>query len=343
MGRFSFLVFIFFISLSLLWGQAGREQDADEDAPTVSEVQEPSNTPNPFPLGPMLITTIQGTVSWRPDWTVAMPPDAFRVSSGQPVSITLSLEEQEYRIRWNNKGSLAEFPFLLQGQFVQVEILFDASNNMKGLLVRSADEVPWQIDFIGEKGAPLSIARITQGESVSFAALRYDPTLIAETWYDQEGKPLADFTSLSRYTGENLQTLTLTSRYTEEEATDWYYYDSFGNISEINGSGGVFSVLYSREQYPRYWKRQPLEAAESGITEPLEKYTLQWDEQGFLLRIAETSEGKEDRSDLHYEYTLDNRGNWIERREIRMIQQLGVLTSSPGLIVKRVISYGTGK
>jgi hypothetical protein len=348
-SRFSLLVFIFCIFRSFVWGQVGQEQNTHEaEVPPASETQEKTDTSNPFPLGPMLLTTLQGRVSWRPDWDVTMPPDAFRVSSGQPVSITLSLEEREYRIRWDKNGSLMEFPFLLQGQFVQVETLFEAPGIIKGFVIHAGSETPWKIDFIGGKDAPLSIARLNQGETFYFGALRYNPIYIAETWYDQEGNAQADFISLSQYTGEDIQLLTLESRYEGKEATEWYHYDGFGNMSEINGAGGLFSVLYAQEQCPRYWKRQVLDPASDQETAgPLQQYTLQWDERGFLVCISETSESnednKEDLSELRYEYTLDTRGNWIERREIRMIPRLGVLTSSPGLTVKRVISYGTGK
>ncbi|MDR2485334.1 MAG: hypothetical protein LBD55_08065 [Treponema sp.] len=340
MRRFSLLAFVFFISLSLLPGQEDQETGVPEDA-VESENQETADKPAPFPLGPILVSALQKGVPWRPDWGLAMPPDAFRLVSGRPLSITLTINEEKYRVLWDRKGALLEFPLALNGVFVQVQAVFRSSGAMQSLIITGA-EPPRQIDFIG-KEVPLSLARVTQDGTVCFVALRYDPVDIAETWYDQEGTALAGFISRSRYTRGYPNILTLESRYEGKETSEWYYYDSFGNISEIQAPGAVFSVLYSREQHPRYWKRRIFDASNPDVPALLENYTLQWDEQGLLVRMAGIS-GRDDSdaADFRYEYTLDSRGNWIERREIRMIRRLGVLVSSPGLTVKRVITYRTG-
>ncbi|MDR2103066.1 MAG: hypothetical protein LBP42_03065, partial [Treponema sp.] len=113
---------------------------------------------------------------------------------------------------------------------------------------------------------------------------------------------------------------------------DWDY-DSGGNFTAIRGSGSVYSALYDRRGLPRYWKRRP-------SAETFESLTLQWDERGFLVRISGVS-GAEDEEpvDFRYEYSLDERGNWTERREIRMLRRFGVFFPGPGFTVKRLITY----
>jgi YD repeat-containing protein len=44
--------------------------------------------------------------------------------------------------------------------------------------------------------------------------------------------------------------------------------------------------------------------------------------------------------DVRYDYTLDERGNWIERRETHMTRQLGALAPGEVKIIRRTIEYG---
>ncbi|MDR2534495.1 MAG: hypothetical protein LBD29_00505 [Treponema sp.] len=351
MSRFFLLVVIFLGSFSYMWGQPGREQAGtapetetfQETEASESEPEETTDPPELFPLGPILVSSLQKAVPWGPDWVLTMPPDGFRVSSGLAVSITLSIDEETYQVRWNDNGSLKEFPFVLPGGFVQIQCRFKSSGGLQGLVISASDQA-WQVDFIGNQEDPLSLARITTGDAVYFAGIHYDPINISETWYDPEGTVLANFTSRSYYAGKAPRFLTLTSRQAEEEeTTDWYYYDSFGNISEIRRADRVFSALYTQEQRPRYWKQERITGSDADIAKTFENYTLQWNEQGLLVRISETSSsGEQEAADIRYEYTLDAQGNWTERREIRMTSQLGVLAPVPGGTVRRVISYKTG-
>jgi ABC-type taurine transport system ATPase subunit len=40
-----------------------------------------------------------------------------------------------------------------------------------------------------------------------------------------------------------------------------------------------------------------------------------------------------------YEYDFDERGNWIERREIRMIRSMGHFISTQGTVFRRILEY----
>lgn len=307
MIRFSLCIVIFFEVLSFGWG-AGKQE------PAPAEAEPAAGTAAPFPLGPLLIAARQKTLLWRPDWDAALPPDGFRVSAGNAVSIELTLHDQTYRVRRNTDGSIAEFPFQLAGRFVQVSIAYRPSGAVKTLVITGADETG-QVDFISD-----TLVRITQGDTVCFGAFRYEAAGIAETWYDPEGTALADFTARFFDVAGEPRLVSLTNRYEGKEET--YFYDSFGNISEIQTAAGVYSALYAGEQQPRYW------------TQGAEQHILQWDAQGFPVRMSPSEGGAS-----KYEYTLDPRGNWTERREIRMVPNRGTLVPSPGLTVKRVITY----
>jgi len=316
--RFILFTFIFFCAFSFLYGQ-NLETNGNTEENTALDL------PNPFPLGTILLTTSQKNILWNPNWDIAIPPDAFTVLNRKPISITLLVNEGKYNLVWDRKGFLAEFPILLNGSFAQVKVFYNNSGVVRGFLITEKERV-WQVDFIG-KEILTSIARITQDETIYFVALSYNPTNIIETWFSVEGNMLANFTIRSVYTnGNNIDMLSLISYVNEEETTVWYYYNSFGYISEIEAQNSVFSVLYTQEKRPRYWKQ----STEDGQ----KNYVLQWDNRGFLNRIY-----NDDLSELYYEYTLDNRGNWIERREVRMVPQGGILVPYEGLTIKRLITY----
>jgi hypothetical protein len=327
MRRIYPLIFIFLLPLSFLSGQ--EVVVTTENGEEEPEMQAPP--PDPFPLGPILLTALQRDVSWRPDWDISMPPDAFRLANGDASSIVISINEEEYRVGWDRKGNLTDFPVILNGSLVQVKAVYDARGLISRLSIDGIEGLDdaGSVEFMGDKENPLAVARIYQDGTFYFAAIHFNPVSnITETWYDEEGNFLAHFTSNSLYADETLNILTFTGQSEEEDTAEWFYYNSFGHISEIQTPRGVFSALYSREHLPRYWRQELFEGETSN------NHALQWDMQGFLLGIF----GED--IDRRYEYTLDDRGNWIERREILMIPQAGgISASSPGLTVRRTITY----
>ncbi|MDR1955704.1 MAG: hypothetical protein LBQ30_02480 [Treponema sp.] len=354
MGQCSFFIFVLVMFLSVGTPRFLRAQESR--VPPEPEVDQESLHGAPFPIGPILMTALQKDITWRPDWAISIPPDAFALTSGQPVSITLVLEEAEYRVCWKN-GSLTEFPVLVQGSLAQVRINRIAAKKIERLTITT--DRSWEFAIIRQDNPYRSLGRLTEGEGgeVYFIALESNHTGISETWYDPAGNALEFFTSRSRYAGEDLCIGSLVSYAEGNTSTEWYEYDSFGNVSAIAAAQGRFSALYYQKgyqaSYPRYWERQVLEAAtgeDPALTGQVQHYTLQWDEQGFLVRmqgflvrmIEGSDPGPEMSADIRYEYTLDKRGNWTERREIRMIRRLGVLVPSPGLTIKRHITYAVG-
>ncbi|MDR3302916.1 MAG: hypothetical protein LBS86_00720 [Treponema sp.] len=344
-----------FLAASLLFvGTLGATaQPMQEIAETIDENQAPEAESVPFSLAPLLIAIEKRNISWRPDWNVAIPVDAFALSAGQPLprAITLSLDGAEYRIAWNRNGALTAFPFVLNNALAQAVVTTDASGTIAGFTINpvaSGDEA-WELRFIGDAASPRSRARVSVGEeTVYFVALQFEGGGISETWYDEAGSARTYFSS-SVSDSDGLRTLA--SRFEAgEEAIEQYHYDSFGNVTEVNSARGRFSALYSEIHQPRYWETR--EGAARW------RYTLQWGSAGRLVRItgvegpvvveagADTGEnaiiddGGENVIDLRYDYTVDAHGNWTERRETRMIHRLGVLVTSAGSVITRTIDYG---
>jgi hypothetical protein len=247
------------------------------------------------------------------------------------------MDSEVLRITRNHNEVPVDFPFLFQGNFVQVHADFEESGGLRELTIEDPLR-PWAIDFTRGDDPALGVTRIIQGEEVFWGVIQNAPAGDIETWYDRDGNPLMVFTYLFRLDGRGLLQ-TNSGGETPEE----YYQDSFGNTSRINSLRGVFSAGYTMEGRPRYWERQV--PADSDGEEPVppevyQFYTFQWDEGGFLVRLTGTpGPGEEDPVDFRYDYTLDEKGNWIERQEIRMIPRFGMLVPSPGSRIIRKIEY----
>jgi hypothetical protein len=250
----------------------------------------------------------------------------------------------ELRAARDQNGSPLDFPFFFQGDFVQVHADFEETLGIRSLTI---DEPPisWSIDFPEGDDPALRIARISRGDDFFFGAIQETSTGDVpggiETWYDRDGNPLAVFTF--RFTRDGQGILRVQSYGAGEETTEEQYWDSFGNTSGIVSGKGVFSAAYAGEGRPRYWERR-IPADFDGEEDPppdfRQFYTFQWDERGLLVRLTGTpGPEEEDAVDFRYEYTLDERGNWIERREIRMIPRFGMLVPGPGSLITRRIEY----
>jgi hypothetical protein len=294
-----------------------------------------------LPVALLVNAVYAGTFPWRPDWTPGFPPDGFVLSSGAASSITLTVDSADYTLRRNAGGFLEEFPFPLDGTLRGVQADLDSLGALRGF--RIGGEIPSVIEVLEYSGSPFfpvpvpARARVLREERVSFVVLAYKPGGFSETWFDAEGGGLAfweaDFIFLD---GENLPRR-LEGADPEGALLGEWDYDSGGNLTAIREAEGIYSALYNRRGFPRYWERRI-------SPEAFESYTLQWDEGGLLVRLSGFSgPGDGDRIDFRYEYTLDERGNWTERRETRMFRHLGYLFPGPGFTVKRVINYNTSE
>ena len=264
---------------------------------------------------------------WRPDWPLDLPPDAFKVKS-PGISRSLILGDNiNMEFRFNREGRIEEFPFVLFNSMVQVSLAYRETGLRELVLNFPGGDDPWKLEFLESIDSYPSLVRCSRGEAWYFIALSHGVNEINETWYDEKGRILGAYRVSIIEIGKGKKTWALRDYSLPEEDTE-YHYDSRGLITDISGPGGVYKVLYYLEDLPRYWEQGG-------------RYSLQWDSNGLLLRIAD--ENPEDYSgetvDYRYEYTLDEMGNWIERREIQMVPGLGLLVPMPGRTLKRILEY----
>jgi hypothetical protein len=326
-----------------------------------------------FPLSLLLEAAVFGESPWRPDWPGVLPPDCFDLATGQAASLTLvlpagyldtapdsgdsgeaapgggsgdsggaaaeTLEEGaggeaavEYRLVRDGAGRFVEFPFFIDGVLCQALAEYEGAEARKITLDNPAASDPWEFEFLEyRQGAP-ALARISHSGTWSFVAPEYLETRTNETWYDAQGAAQGFF-ALEYRLQDGARRLVSTDRRSDQgEALLTYDYNSAGRVSGISAPEGEYAALYNAAARPRYWER------------PGEAYTLQWDEQGLLVRITGVSRDEtaaEARQiDIRYEYTLDERGNWIERRETSFDRRFGRLVPGTDGVIYRRINYG---
>jgi YD repeat-containing protein len=242
----------------------------------------------------------------------------------------------EYRLVRDASGRFVEFPFFVNGALYQATAEYEGFGTMEAKKITLDNPVapdPWEFEFLEyRQGAP-ALARISHGGAWYFVAPEYLDTGTNETWYDAEGLAQGFF-ALKYRLQHGAGRLVSTDRRSDEDGIILIYdYNSAGRISGISAPEGEYAALYNAAARPRYWER------------PGASYALQWDEQGFLIRITgvlqdETAAGEPQGVDIRYEYTLDERGNWIERREISLARRFGRLVPDSEGMIRRRISYG---
>jgi hypothetical protein len=310
-----------------------------------------------FPIHTLLAALDSPGIPWRPDWPLAIPPDGFTLRQGEALAVTLTLGSRELRLRTGKKGLFEEFPFLYRGDLLQARSHFGEDGGLRGFTLEA--EEPWNIEFLPAGEAAAMLARISRAGAVYFAVLQIAGSAIPETWYDGEGTALGVFDFPSGPGGDaggGRGSGLIRGRFEGAETGAYderYDFDSFGNVAGIENPRGRFSALYNRTGMPRYWERpipppSPGNTAERGALKtdpsgppPYQTLTLQWDEQGLLVRLAPSPPSPEEGQgeEYRYEYTLDERGNWIERREWRMIRRSGVLVPEQLKRISRIIEY----
>ncbi|MCL2130028.1 MAG: hypothetical protein FWH35_06730, partial [Treponema sp.] len=204
-----------------------------------------------------------------------------------------------------------------------------------------------------------SLVRVEYGDFFYFISLSKGGDVIMETWFDEDGNALGAYAFSLVKNGERSR-IASARDFSNADGTMDFFYDSRNLITGISNSSGIFQVQFFLEGLPRYWERRPIMAGEaelytgdSGVREAelypgndggAGNFSLQWDERGLLVRIAggqgRTGDAEEGFDiDYRYEYVLDGRGNWIERRETRMVRQMNLLVPAPGTVMKRVLEY----
>jgi hypothetical protein len=363
-SRLFLLALLPFLALSALPGQEG---------------DEPEPEPELFCLSLLLEAAVSGEIPWQPDWPAAMPPDSFALISGRAAAMTLVLpkghleaapaeddgesaaagagekaateaeedgakeeETVEYRLVWDGAGRFLEFPYFVNGALYQARAEYTGDGPGEAgkiSLDNPAAPDPWEFEILEyRQGAP-ALARISHGGAWRFAAPEYLETRTNETWHDADGAAQGFF-ALEYRLQDGARRLVSTDRRSDQDRLIMAYdYNSAGRVSGISAPEGEYAALYNAAARPRYWER------------PGEAYALQWNGQGLLVRLSgtlgdaaspdETGGAAEPRRiDMRYDYVLDERGNWIERRETSFVRRFGRLVSDSEGVIRRTITYG---
>ncbi|MDR1507256.1 MAG: hypothetical protein LBI67_09175 [Treponema sp.] len=312
-------------------------------------------------LSGLSVTSLLGAAAgdslhWRPDWPVSVPPDLFYTldeSGAAGVTVRFEAPKKSFAeedtvpragaggtspadspvgtggaVSFRRRdGVLLRFPVFHDSRFFQAGAEYDASRSLERVTGDDFEMLILESDAEGRPG----VVRIKTGDDYFFVAMDYSGGRASETWYTEDGVPKAVM-----YTSDAGDSVEI--RYGESAAaeTRTFFFNSFGSISQIRSAAGTWSALYERRGLPRYLDRN--------LGNGIEQYRFQWDEAGRLTRLSagiRTEDGTDSGSaDSRFEYVLDDRGNWIVRREIRMVNLSGRLFPAPGSVIKRQIHYG---
>lgn len=316
-----------------------------------------------FPILPLVRTVNGGIFKWHPVWPLEIPPDAFSLVSGKASSISLEISDKTFVCEWHHNGRLMQFPLFdnaVNQPAFRVLTQFNQSEEIENIILsgpsENESETVIEIEIMERQDDNVSLARIHLDGEYYFAVFHYRDDYASETWYDAEGFPHGVIVFESVTTTESING-NLESRIT-------YNYNSWGNISNVDAEYMNISVSYNENSQPIYLKRSFLPEIDPSLSEEnqlesrTEHLTFQWDERNLLVSlkgnfedmIRETQdENASDTSEStafpiaekRFEYTLDDQGNWTERREILMIRYGAYLFPAEGLTIRRNIQYST--
>ena len=288
---------------------------------------------------------------WQPDWPLELPPDAFSVKTGDVKKITVETEDFSYSFQLDSYDRIEAIPVMLNSSLVQIHISYidnpigDNSPMEISEIQVFFDEEPWVLEVLEHRDLhPMfpsypSLLRVFHEGSWYFISLFRGGDRFIETWYDVEGEAVAVYGFSLITVANDLRIRSLRDHFSPLENME-IDYSSRGLVSSISGFQGSFNALYYRDNIPRYRELYPAyEDRDSSPAGP-GSYSYQWDEHDTLLRLTGESYYRESVYTEHrYEYTLDERGNWIERHETRMLSNMGLLIPSPGTIIRRNLEY----
>ena len=334
----------------------------------VAALHAQENTQNPaisgiFPLA-LVLEAAQHAAdagAWRPDWPLELPPDAFKVLEGELTRANIEGEGYTLDLTFSPEGLVEKYPFMLNSTMTQISIVYNDALEIKELTIAYPSntypseeepwqEEPWEIEFLDYADPFTSLARGFRLNTWYFIYIVRGVNEVRETWYDVDGNFLGSYSFSFVNIGEDrrIRTVRDFANPYEERA---FHFDSRGLVTELAGVNGLYRVQYFREDLPRFWERRP-QAAGSPADSLIEAghFSLHWDANGILIGISggpeELSDGGNAPVNFRYEYSFDERGNWIERREIRMIRtrnevtgSLGLWVPAQGTVFKRVLEY----
>lgn len=265
------------------------------------------------------------------------------------------------------------------GTFLPIAVAWDNQGRLVTLsiLQDSTSEI-WRIGSFSDAVAPIPLpARMElRGEKdQKTVVFNYSGTGVTETWYDESAVAVA----LYQYRVDDQYRLRYQIQRDEQGqvvSETSYDYNSQNMISRIIGPSGTMTALYDPWLRPlelRRWMKKKTQAkiaaskgAEGNATSQVqaasqaqpasqaqtvsqaaqgddenpkeELYRFQWGDDGLLRRITGyAADGTP--LDYRYDYKLDSRGSWVERKTTSMEERFGLLVPQWGLTVERKITY----
>jgi hypothetical protein len=331
MRRFLCLLILFLSGLKL------QAQNLNEERPSGGYI---------FPLALVLEGAEYAAEGWKPDWPLGIPPDGFKVQTWEVSTCEIKSGDLSLGFKIDRERRVEKFPFMVNGRIAQITLAYTVFSEMREMTVNfPSGEDPWKLEFLEYRNTFPYLVRAYCGNDGGdgdaglwyFIYFSWGVSEILETWYDENGKALGAYGFTLAEVGEKTRIRTVKD-YSDPGGSTELFYDSRGLVTGVSGPAGFFSVLYYREDSPRYWEYRPAAEDEK---KAVGNFTFQWDETGLglLRRLSGGDEGAGVFLDCRYEYTLDERGNWIERRETRMVEDMGLLFPSPGTTFTRVLEY----
>lgn len=276
---------------------------------------------------------------WRPDWPFQLPPDAFRVNSGDISRITLTGEGISLVLSYDNQGRPQKFPFMLNGSMAQVGVNYQNGEIYRITIRFPPSQDAWELEFLDHDGSYYALVRVLAGNEWFFITLSRWAAGITEMWFNVEGTLLGGF-YYPLVAAEDIQRIRWIRDFLNPDSPGTEsYYDSWGFPARISRPGGEYTVLRYRDALPRYWERRVAGIA-AGMAAESGNFFFQWDANGLLFRmVPQDVPASGQPVEYRFEYSLDERGNWIQRREIQMFRHSGYLFPSPGAVFHRILEY----
>ena len=291
----------------------------------------------PFPFA-LILETIEvynegANTVWQPNWPFEIPPDAFYVKDASSVL----LEGENYSLRYSlyPDGRVRDFPLIIDERIINAELSYSYSGDIEFLYLDINGEEFWSIEILERISSYPSTIRASDENNWYFIVMQKGGNEIIESWYDEGGNALGAFIYSLIEIGMNSRIRSIAQYflpYTMPREHREHHFDSQGLISAVSDLSGIFFALYNSRGLVRHWERVLFFDMEEGMG----NYSFQYQAGTELLRISS------DALDYRYVYLFDERGNWIDRQETRMINQNGLFFPTSGTYFRRILGYREG-
>ncbi|MDR0444461.1 MAG: hypothetical protein LBH44_13765 [Treponema sp.] len=293
-----------------------------------------------FSILPIIETAFSGELSWRPDWPLDIPPDAFFPigKNKEPGTLELYNVSVNYKVKRDDNNRLVEYPFFLPDECVKIEMAYASNGALLNMIISFDEKETTETDDESQNenkktfnvkfpenfmpytdlspGGSFPPVEISSGDDIFYVFFFESPAFLTETWYDSEGVFLSFNKALVNRDNSAWRIWSLQMHNAGDTLIDDYYFDSSGNVTEIRRQDRRFSAVYGNG-LPRFWQC------------PDFRSELQWDTQGFLTAVKTTGETTDANIDYTYEYKRDEAGGWSERQETAFVSRFDLSIPEP--------------